>query len=150
MTSDSESITYGALKERAQKIGGSLQEAGASPGSSIGLFCHPGIDAIAGMIGILLNRNGYVSMDPSFALERLAFMATDSKCEIILVGEELMDVAKETVAKMGVKSQTLTIPGLVSTEYLMPHLSASPHDPFYTIYTSVSFHGRLIDDVADR
>ena len=137
-TSDDDSITYKDLVQQAERIAFSLRRRGAAPGQYIGLFSRPGIEAIAGMIAILLTRCGYVSMDPDFAAERLAFMASDSKSQMILFGQGLEAVATEVALKSGQGIQTIGIAEAASHDSKLRLLkSASPNDPFYMIYTSV-------------
>lgn len=137
-TSDDQVVTYKSLVDQAQRIGFALRRMGATPGHYIGVFSRPGVEAIAGMLGILLNRCGYVSMDPDFAVDRLAFMAADSNTEIILVGKGLEMIATELVQKTKKSPQLVSIAEVASTQGKLGLLgSAAPHDPFYVIYTSV-------------
>ena len=137
-TSDEDSITYEDLVHRAQSIAFSLRRRGAAPGQYIGLFSRPGIEAVAGMIAILLTRCGYVSMDPDFAADRLAFMVSDSNSQMILFGQGLEAAATEVALKTGQGTQTIGIAEAASNESKLRLLkSASPNDPFYMIYTSV-------------
>ena len=144
-TSDDEIMTYKELVMEARKIAFSLRRRGATPGQNIGIFSRPGIWAIAGMIGILLNRCGHVSMDPDFATDRLAFMASDSRTAIILVGHGLEMTATEVALKTGVSPQVIKISEAASEENMLGLLgSSSPEDPFYMIYTSVRLFWTLI------
>ena len=59
------------------------------------------------MLATLLIRCGYVLMDPEFAVERLAFTATDAKTNIILHGPGLHEAASEVVSKTGQACQLL-------------------------------------------
>lgn len=137
-TSDDHVVTYKSLVDQAQRIGFALRRMGASPGQYIGIFSRPGVEAIAGMMGILLNRCGYVSMDPDFAVDRLAFMAADSNTEIILMGRGLERVATELVLKTQKSPQLLSIADAASTDGKLGLLnSAASQDPFYVVYTSV-------------
>ena len=137
-TSEDDTITYEDLVRRARRIAFALRRRGATPGQYIGLFSRPGIDAISGMLGILLTRCGYLSMDPDFAADRLAFMASDSKAPIILFGPGLEAVATEVAIKTGQSPQTLGVVEAASEDSKLSLLkSASPEDPFYMIYTSV-------------
>ena len=137
-TSEDEIITYDSLVQRARRMAFALRRRGATPGQFIGLFSYPGIEAIVGMIGIILTRCGYVAMDPDFAVDRIAYMASDSKAQIILVGQALEEVASEVAVKAGQSTQLLTMAEAVSTDSKLKLLkSATKDDPFYTIYTSV-------------
>lgn len=140
ITSEGEIVTYESLLDRARRIGFTLQRMGASPGRYIGLFSRPGVETIASMLGILLNRCAYVPMDPEFAIQRLTFMAENSNVMIILVGQGLKELAKELALRsdnpvpfVSIAEAALTRPKLSLPE------SISPGDPFYIVYTSVGF-----------
>lgn len=149
-TSDRDSITYEDLIRRARKIAFALRREGAVPGQYIGLFSRPGIDAIAGMVGILLTRCGYVPMDPDFAPDRLAFMASDSNCQMMLFGRGLETAATDIAIKTGTSLQTIAIEEAASEDDKLGILkSASPDDPFYVIYTSVCRLLKLFSGVSD-
>ncbi|KAL8725318.1 MAG: hypothetical protein Q9166_007424 [cf. Caloplaca sp. 2 TL-2023] len=138
-TSDNDTITYEDLVRRARKIAFALRREGAVPGQYIGLFSRPGIDAVAGMLGILLTRCGYVPMDPDFAANRLAFMASDSNCQIILFGQGLANAATDIAIKTETSLQTIAIDEAAAEDDKLGILkSASQNDPFYVIYTSGS------------
>ena len=137
-TSDGQNISYRALINKAQKIGYALQEAGVVPGQHIGLLSRPGIEAIAAMLGILLSRCGFVPLDPDFAVERLAFMASDSDTAIILSGKGLEDVSAQVAYKTTISPRVIDISSLEYEERMIALETASPADPFFTIYTSVS------------
>lgn len=137
LTSDGETLTYEGLVHRSCEIASCLQEAGASPGDSIGLLCQPGLDEIAGMIGILMSRCGYVAIDPGFAVERLSFMMDNSKVPMILVAPDLSTLGTEVVEKSQSSPQIIQFPEHHSAYSRSSILKNSPHDPFYTIYTSV-------------
>ena len=137
LTSDGETLTYEGLVHRSCEIASCLQEAGASPGDSIGLLCQPGLDEIAGMIGILMSRCGYVAIDPSFAVERLSFMMDDSKVPMILVAPDLTILGTEVVEKSQSSPQIIQFPEHHPAYSRSSIRKTSPQDPFYTIYTSV-------------
>lgn len=137
-TSEDDTITYEDLVRRSRRIAFALRRRGATPGQYIGIFSRPGIDAISGMVGILLIRCGYVPMDPDFAADRLAFMASDCKAQIILFGRGLEEVATEVAIKTRLSPQTIGVVEAASEDSkLSLFKSASPEDPFYMIYTSV-------------
>ena len=138
-TSEDDTITYEDLVDKARRIAFALRRRGAAPGQYIGLYSRPSIETIAGMIGILLTRCGYVSMDPDFAVDRLAFMASDCKARFILFGQGLEAVATNIAVKTGLSTQIMAIAEAASEDCKLRLLkSASPEDPFYMIYTSVS------------
>ena len=137
-TSDGDSISFSRLIERAQHVAFSLRNAGAMPGDFVGLYCRPGINAICGMLATQLIRCGYVAMDPEFAVERLAFMATDAKTAIIMHGPDLHEATTEIVSKSRQACQLLDLSSEASGSARVINTKLSPDDPFYMIYTSVS------------
>jgi len=149
-TSDGYDISYKDLLNKAQKIGYALQEAGVVPGQYIGLLSRPGIEAIAAIIGILLSRCGFVPLDPDFAVERLAFMATDSDTAIILSGKGLEDISARVAYKAAISPRVIDVSSLTSGDNIIALEIVSPGDPFFTIYTSVSGlseHNALSSDI---
>lgn len=137
LTSNGETLTYEGLVHRSCEIAFCLQEMGASPGDSIGLLCQPGLDEIAGMIGILMSRCGYVAIDPGLAVERLSFMMDDSKVPMILVAPDLTILGTEVADKCQSSPQIIQFPEHHPAYSRLSILKSSPQDPFYTIYTSV-------------
>ena len=138
-TSEDETVTYKELLDQARKIAFTLRRRGVTPGQYIGLYVRPGIEAVAAMLAILLNRCAYVAMDPEFAADRLAFMVSDCRAETILAGRGLGMAATEIGLKTGLSPQIFEISEAASEESRLSLLrSASPEDPFYMIYTSVS------------
>lgn len=140
-TSNGEIISYSNLLERAQKLAFSLQQSGISPKQRVGLLAKPGIDAITAMVGILLTRCCYVALDPEFALERLAFIVSDSGAETILFDSTQRELAENIVQKSSLSHKAMEIRAAASAEKKLEECSVSPNDPFYMIYTSVSILG---------
>ena len=108
-TSGGQQISYADLGDDAKSIGASLRGAGALPGQYIGILSRPGIDTISAMMGVLLSRCGYLAMDPEFAVDRLAFMASDSAINILLVGEGLESLALTLASKVTDAPQVIPI-----------------------------------------
>ena len=144
ITSDGGTLTYEGLVLYARKIAFSLQNAGASPGDLVGLLCLPGINEIAGMMGILMSRCGYVAMDPVFATERLSFIVNDSKATMVLVDPELTKLGTDLAEKSPLSPKIIQFPEPYSKSPGLDKSSASPQDPFYTIYTSVKGLGLVL------
>jgi len=138
-TSDNQSVTYKELVEQAQSVSARLEQANVVPGTSIGILARPGIDAIVAMVGALSRGCGYVPLDPEFAAQRLGFMASDSAVSVILVGDDLETVASQVVAETSPAAEAITIAQAKNGKDQSRYANASLDDPFYTIYTSVSF-----------
>ena len=140
-SADGQAVSYKELIDHAKRIAVSLQQNGAMPGQSIGILARPSSDAIAAMMGALLCRCGYLPMDPGFAIKRLSFMARDSSVRIVLVGDGLKQVGSTVAAKISLAPQMIPISLAKTSQGQLNKFDASAHDPFYTIYTSVSCCG---------
>jgi amino acid adenylation domain-containing protein len=69
-----ETVTYRELATRAASIAAALCEAGAGEGSRVALLLDHGPDTIAAILGVLWTGAAYVPLDPSYPVERLAYM----------------------------------------------------------------------------
>ena len=138
-TSEGETVSFEALTDRASRIGAALKQNGAVPGDRIGVLCKPGVEAVASMLGVLLNRCCYVALDPEFATDRLVFMVDDCGAKLMLQGEALAERAKDIRSKVSNKVSTIEVEKALQQSRKAPvPIESSTTDPFYMIYTSVS------------
>jgi acyl transferase domain-containing protein/NADPH:quinone reductase-like Zn-dependent oxidoreductase/aryl carrier-like protein/NADP-dependent 3-hydroxy acid dehydrogenase YdfG len=133
-TSDGMKITYQGLMNRAFGVSQKLREAGAVPGTIVGIMLEPCIDMIAAMVGICLARCAYMALDLDFATERLHHMVLDTATTIVVTSAEL----EAKVSELGDSTMT----AIVLSDRLPAHNSwlyddVSQENPFYVIYTSV-------------
>lgn len=138
LTSCGENISYENLTLQARRIAISLLEAGASAGQFVGILSHPGIDMVAAMLGATYTRSGYVPLDPNIAKGRLTHMVLDSSIAIILTGEGLDELGAEIAGNITISPQSISISSASLASATLSLIPASPDDPFYVIYTSVS------------
>lgn len=140
LTSDGQTICYSDLLSEAQKIAFCLRDAGLSPGQFVGIFCYPGIDMVAAMMGAIFASCAYVPLDPKFAKGRLTHMIEDSSVSIILTGEGTYDLAEDFIQYKGHPIQFLSIRSASSVTQILVDYSVTAESPFYVIYTSVCVH----------
>jgi acyl transferase domain-containing protein/NADPH:quinone reductase-like Zn-dependent oxidoreductase len=140
ITSDGASITYTELVTRAHNLGQEIGRKCVSPCSTVGVLCRPGIECVVGILSALFNGSGYLPMDPECAVERLAFMASDSSVGVILVGEDMLEDAMKIASQIAGNPELVLISATENclVDSLMTPPKVDPTDPFYTIYTSVS------------
>jgi amino acid adenylation domain-containing protein len=79
-----ESLTYAELDRRANRLARRLQELGVEPDRPVGLCIERSFDAIVAMVAILKAGGGYLSLEPTFPKDRLAFMIEDSEIKVII------------------------------------------------------------------
>ncbi|KAK8013161.1 lovastatin nonaketide synthase [Apiospora marii] len=139
-TSDGSSITYGELVQKAERIASSLLSYGVKEGEMVGILLHPGIEAVAAMLGVLMTRAGYLALDTDFAQDRLAFMVNDAGVRIVLTGTGHIEKAGHITVNCPLVTEIFDLESARSHALLgragLPR--RQPQDPFYMIYTSGS------------
>lgn len=139
VVSDGDNITYGKLALNAASIACALQKAGVRSGDCVALAARPGVEAVVGMLGVLLARACYVALDPDFAKDRLSFMFKDAGCKGIVVGSGGESVAVDLTAGSGASDRTIiNVQKCLKSGFHPPNLEPRHvADSFYMIYTSV-------------
>lgn len=140
-TSANYRINYATFIQQATAVATALRDAGVEPGSKVALLTSPGIQAVVAMMGALMRRCGYVSLDPEFAGERLAFMASDSGAPIVLVGDGLAKVSTQVQELVGNNVAFALISDAMKSDAAFDAVLSDSHqtdDPFFTVYTSGS------------
>jgi amino acid adenylation domain-containing protein len=84
-----ESLSYGALDARANRIAHRLREAGVSRDALVGVFLERTFDLVAALLGVLKAGAAYVPLDPVVPAERLAFMVKDAGLGVVLTSRAL-------------------------------------------------------------
>jgi amino acid adenylation domain-containing protein len=84
-------ITYFELNEQSDRLAGILSEKGVLPDTIVGIMMERSINLIIGIWSILKAGGAYLPIDPSYPRERIQYMVQDSKAEIIVNNEFLMD-----------------------------------------------------------
>ncbi|MGB8954796.1 MAG: amino acid adenylation domain-containing protein [Tumebacillaceae bacterium] len=90
MVCEEESITYGELNRRANQVAHYLRQRGVEVETVVGLHLERSIDLIVGMLGIVKAGGAYVVLDTAFPFERLAYIAEDARCQIVLTQQQLL------------------------------------------------------------
>ncbi|ROO60559.1 amino acid adenylation domain-containing protein [Micromonospora sp. Llam0] len=72
-------ISYGTLSDRANRLAGILRARGAAPGSLIALALPRSAELITAVLAVARTGAAFVTIDPSYPAERIAFMLADSR-----------------------------------------------------------------------
>ncbi|WP_159882308.1 non-ribosomal peptide synthetase [Paenibacillus puerhi] len=127
----SQSMTYGQLNERANRLAHTLRGQGVQAGDSIGLMTERSLDMIVGILGILKAGAAYVPLDPDNPEERIRYIIEDSGIHLLLTQTRLQD-------RMSFEGQRLFLdePHIYAEETSNPPESVTSDQLAYLIYTS--------------
>jgi amino acid adenylation domain-containing protein len=131
---DRERLTYADLDARSREVAVSLQFAGVSSESVVGLRTSRSVAFVIGALGILKSGAAYLPLDPDLPRERQSFQLSDCGAHILATEEE------------GTGRITITDHLVTSSDGEGRHLAAAPSADAiagperlaYVIYTSGS------------
>jgi amino acid adenylation domain-containing protein len=147
-----ETVSYGALAARARRLARRLRAQGVGPEALVGIRMERGPGAVVAILAVLEAGGAYLSLDPAYPAERLAFMAADAGVRLVLDGEaehaaaadeaERGSAAREGVAggpEVGAAgADAAAAPGLGRETAGRGGARPWPDSPAYVIYTSGS------------
>jgi amino acid adenylation domain-containing protein/non-ribosomal peptide synthase protein (TIGR01720 family) len=84
-----ESLTYGALNERANRLAHHLISCGAGRGSFVGVCLDRGLDVVVALLAVLKSGAAYVPLDPEYPADRLELMLADSGTAVVVTRDAL-------------------------------------------------------------
>ena len=88
---EEESLSYGKLDACANQLAHHLRSLGVGPEVVVGLCVERSPAMLVGLIGILKAGGAYLPLDPSYPLERLAFMLEDAGAPVLVTQAGLLD-----------------------------------------------------------
>ncbi|TDD94832.1 non-ribosomal peptide synthetase [Actinomadura rubrisoli] len=80
--------TYAEVNARANRIARRLRALGAGPERLVGLCLTRGDDLIPALLGILKSGAGYLPLDPVHPADRLGFMLSDARVDVLVTAGE--------------------------------------------------------------
>src|SRR5213079_297723 len=94
---EQETLSYGELNLRANRLAHHLRGLGVGPETVVGLCLARSLDMIVGLLGILKAGGAYLPLDPDYPRERLAFMLVDARARVLLTHAATHDVMHAAV-----------------------------------------------------
>lgn len=128
-------MNYGTLDRYAGSLGAELVDRGARPNTLIAIVMEKGVEMVVAVLGILKSGAAYLPIDPDVPNDRLTYLLTNSRVDIVLTQSWLAaryDLPEET--------QMLCVDTL-DPDRDAPAANApyqTPEDLAYVIYTSGS------------
>ena len=92
---DGRVMHYRGLNEKANQVARRIREAGVKAGDNVGLISERSFEMIIGMLGILKAGGAYVPVDPTYPLERQAYILSNSSAKIALADSVTMENGSE-------------------------------------------------------
>ncbi|AEI43017.1 non-ribosomal peptide synthase/polyketide synthase [Paenibacillus mucilaginosus] len=131
---DSGSLTYGQLSERANRLAWTLQRHGAGPDVIVGIAARRSPEMLVGVLAILKAGGAYLPIDPGTPPERMAYVLRDSCAPVLLTMEGSSDPGA------GFKGVRIPLDSeeSYSTRSDTPQSGCASHHLAYVIYTSGS------------
>ncbi|WP_207249022.1 non-ribosomal peptide synthase/polyketide synthase, partial [Pseudomonas sp. FW305-55] len=130
-------LSYAQLNARANRLAHRLLELGVGPGQRVGLAARRGPQLIVSLLAVLKSGAAYVPLDPNYPAERLAYMLTDSRLDLLLSETGLL---ADLPLPQGLARESFTASGeeLAGYPSTNPINHAAAADLAYVIYTSGS------------
>ncbi|MER5889422.1 non-ribosomal peptide synthase/polyketide synthase [Streptomyces sp. NPDC001941] len=133
-----ESLTYGELDARANRLAGYLVGQGIGAESLVGLCLPRGVDAVVSMLAVWKAGAGYLPIDPEYPAERINFMLGDSGAALTLTTEEILDDLPAGRNRYVAVDSALVRMQVASASGEAPALAVDGRSLAYVIYTSGS------------
>ena len=131
-----QSLTYGQLNAKANRLANCLRESGVTPDSFVGIYLERSLDLVVGLLAILKAGAAYVPMDPSFPPDRLAYMMNDADISVLVTQSSLLGGLAPSERKViCLDTEWKTIERKDSAD---PNVALRPSNLAYTLYTSGS------------
>ncbi|MBE8964964.1 amino acid adenylation domain-containing protein [Nostocales cyanobacterium LEGE 12452] len=129
-------FTYQELNSRANQLAHYLQKLGVKPDVMVGLCVERSPLMLIALLGILKAGGAYVPIDPSYPLERKAFILNDSQMPVLLTQQHIIvDLATNGIKVICIDSDWETINQQKNEN---PIATTSELNLAYIIYTSGS------------
>jgi amino acid adenylation domain-containing protein/FkbM family methyltransferase len=129
-----ESLSYGELNARANRLARRLRAHGVGAESRVGLCAERSPELVVGMLAILKTGGAYVPLDPTHPAERLAWTARDAGVRVLLAPAEL----RGRVALPEVEVVAIEDPAADAESGIDLGVAVDPDNLAYVIYTSGS------------
>jgi amino acid adenylation domain-containing protein len=95
-----ESLTYGELNARANRLARRLRALFVGPEVLVGICITRSLDMVAALLAVLKAGGAYVPLDPAYPPGRLAFMLKDASVPVLLTQSDLLGHLPAASAKV--------------------------------------------------
>ena len=130
-----QTLTYGELNKRANRLAHRLVRLGVGPDVKVGLAVDRSIDMVIGLLGVLKAGGVYVPLDPDYPVDRLAYMIQDSRITLLLALASTRDRLSAATEVLSLELDSLDLSAESADN---PKVQVHGENLAYVIYTSGS------------
>lgn len=91
LISQSEELTYRQLNQLANQLAHYLQKQGVTTETLVAICLERDLDMVVAILAILKAGGTYIPLDPSYPVERLSFMLSDSQASLLITQQEILE-----------------------------------------------------------
>ena len=84
-------LTFGELNARANQLARHLQSLGIRTESKVAVCLERSIDVVETILAVLKAGGAYLPLDPEYPVERLEYMLSDAKVDVLVTRNGLID-----------------------------------------------------------
>uniref|UniRef100_UPI001E3ED566 amino acid adenylation domain-containing protein n=1 Tax=Xenorhabdus sp. PB30.3 TaxID=2788941 RepID=UPI001E3ED566 len=138
ITFEHQSISYGELNRRANRLAHHLIALGVRPDDRVGICLERSMDMVVGILAILKAGGAYLPLDPAYPAERLSYMLEDATPVVLLTQTTLADKLTTSVPTVLLGNPALHLEAQPDTNPDTQALGLTSNHLAYVIYTSGS------------
>ncbi|GKS97674.1 amino acid adenylation domain-containing protein [Acidovorax sp. SUPP2825] len=86
---EAQALSYAELNARANRLAHRLIALGVGPEVRVGVAAHRSVEMVVALLAVLKAGGAYVPLDPEYPEERLAWIAEDSRMQLLLTQSSL-------------------------------------------------------------
>jgi amino acid adenylation domain-containing protein len=129
-------LSYEQLDRSSDHLASYLQNLGVGPEVKVAIYMNRGPEQVIAILGILKAGGAYVPMDPTYPLERLAYMLQDIQAPVVLTEESLQESLPSSWSIVVCVDRDWD--EIAAYRSSTPVRTGRPEDLAYVIYTSGS------------
>ncbi|HEU4729359.1 MAG TPA: amino acid adenylation domain-containing protein, partial [Kofleriaceae bacterium] len=84
-------VRYGELSQRTRRLAYRLRRSGIGPEARVGLYLRSSIEIVESILAVWQAGAAFVSLDPDYPRDRLAFIAADAGLSLVVTRSDLRD-----------------------------------------------------------
>jgi amino acid adenylation domain-containing protein len=133
---EGQQLNYAQLNMRANQLAHYLRKLGVGPETRVGICMERSLEMVVALMGVLKSGGAYVPLEPSYPMERLAYMMDNAQAPVLLTHERLRNKLPSGWAQVISVDEEWRGIGVESGGN--PEKLTTPENLAYVIYTSGS------------